>query len=218
MGRPVECAISNDTKSHAISDSKIKRFMFSSTNEILHDYQTYQLDALLGNVGRELGIKLFNSLVSVETKDLEELVSTACDEMQKALKSMNIHAQYSKSIFLDYFTLQIMKLINSGVYSQHNGMPVKFKSALFDVIEEPSAEKRKEMLNCLNNLWDQNQVVYFIEEVIENIALQYLLKNNLEIDHNTILKIVTSFFLLPNKKTSTKISDRIINKLGICHD
>ena len=218
MGRPVEGVVSNDVKSHAISDDKIHRRMNSLSNEALHDYQTYQLDTLLGSAGTELIIKSFNSLVISKVNILNNLQSAFEDEMRKMLILNSIHSQFDESIVKDYFTLKVMVLINSGIYCRHNFTPYNFKLILSKVIKNSSEKHTERLIKSLNILWEPMQAVRFIEEIVENLTIQYLLKNKLVINHNEITKTVSSFFLLSNKDTTTKISDKVLSKMEAHHD
>ena len=57
----------------------------------------------------------------------------------------------------------------------------------------------------------------FIDEIVENLTIQYLLKNKLDSNRKEITKIVSSFFLLPNNDTTIKISDKVLSKLVAHH-
>ena len=217
MGRPVECVISNDVKSHAISDEKICRLMNSTSNETLHPYQAYQLDTLIGSAGTELIVRLFNSLVISEVNILSLLQSAFDEEMKKLIVINNINTQFDEAIFRDYFTLKVMVLINSGIYCRHNSIPAEFKFNLSEVIKKPSEENKGKLIKSLNILWKPLKPMCFIEEVVENLTIQYLLKNKLDHSHKEIAKTVSSFFLQPNNDTTIKISDKVVSKLEAYH-
>jgi len=219
MERPVECVVSNDVKSHAISDEKIFRVMKSvTTKNVLHDHQAYELDSLLKTDGKELVIKALNSFVLVKLEDLIKLQTIANNGLQKLLLLHNIHNHYEKKIFADYFSLQVMKLINTGIYSQHNRSPENLKSTLFQIIKTPSAATQKQLLKCLDQIWKPTKAVGFIEDVVENLTLQYLFNNDLDITRDVVKKTVSSFFLLPNEKLTTEISEKLFKREGICYD
>jgi len=218
MERPVECVVSNDVKSHAISDEKIFRVMKPVTTTTLHDHQAYELDALLKIEGKELVIKALNSFVSVKSEDLTKLQTMAINGMQKLLLLRNIHNHYDKKIFAYYFTLQVMKLINTGIYNQYNRTPENLKSALFKIIKTPSAATQKHLLKCLNKIWKHTNAVGFIEEVVENLTLQYLFNNDLDITRDLLQQTVSSFFLLPNDQITTEISDKLFKREDIFYD
>ena len=217
MGRPVECVVSNDVKSHAISDEKISRLMNSVTNETLHAYQTYQLDTLLGSEGTELIVKLFNSLVISEVNILNRLQSVFEVEISKLIVINNINTQFDEAIFRDYFTLKVMVLINGGIYCRHNSIPGDFKLILSEVMEKTSEENRGKLIKSLNVIWEPQKAECFIDEIVENLTIQYLLKNKLDSNRKEITKIVSSFFLLPNNDTTIKISDKVLSKLVAHH-
>jgi len=214
MGRPVECIVFNDIKSHAISDSKINRLMKdSATNKPLHDYHAYQLDTLLGSKGTELIIKLFNSIIISEKNILQQLKIVYEKEMEKLLLLNNINTQFDSTIFVDYFTLKIMVLINAGIYCRHNSSPDNFKLIVSDVMKNPSEENREKLIKSLDVLWDPQKAGPFIDEVVENLTIQYFLKNKLDSNRKEIIKTVSSYFLLSNDDTTTRISDKVLSKL-----
>lgn len=218
MGRPVECVVSNDVKSHAISDKRICRLMNSVTNETLHAYQTYQLYTLLGSAGTELIVRLFNSLVISEVNILNRLQGVFEAEMGKLIVINNINTQFDETIFRDYFILKVMVLINAGIYCRYNSVPGDFKLLLSEVMKKPSEENRGKLIKSLNVLWEPQKAGCFIEEVVENLTIQYLLKNKLDTNRKEITKITSSFFLLPNNDTTIKISDKVLSKLEANHD
>ena len=86
MGRPVECSVLSDVDSHAISDDKVKRLMTSLNYKSLHSYQAYQIDAWLGDAGRELFIRFFNSLLTIQVEDLNQLIGVAHNELNRLLR------------------------------------------------------------------------------------------------------------------------------------
>jgi len=120
--------------------------MKSLNTEPLHNYQTYQLDTLLGDTGTELVIKIFNSIITAEPKTLNNLKSIVKDEMQKMLVLNNIHSQHDELIFLDYFTLKVMVLINTGIYCRHNRTPDNLKSTLCKAIRNLSKKNIEELV------------------------------------------------------------------------
>jgi hypothetical protein len=218
MGRPVECVVSNDVKSHAISDDKVNRLMEKTTNDTLHHYRSYQLDTLLGSAGTELVIKLFNSLIISETNMFKDLTRAFYNEMNKTLVLKDINSQFDESIFKDYFTLKVMVLINSGIYCRKNSVPDNLKVTLFNTINESSEENRKNLIKDLDSLWKQNGAVQFIEDIVENLTIQYLLKNKLEINQETVTNAISSFFLVSEESSTKKISDKVLSKMGAYHD
>ncbi len=213
MGRPVECVVYNDVRSHAISDEKIYRLMNSLTKKPLLAYQAYQLDTLLDSSGTELIIKLFHSLVTSEVIVLNRLKSVFEEEMRKLIWLNNINIKFNETVFRDYFTLKIMILINAGIYYRYNSVPRDFKLILSEVIKKPSVENREKLIKNLNDLWAPQKAKYLIDEVVENLTIQYLLKNKLDFNREKISEIVSSFFLILSNDTIVKISDKVLNRL-----
>lgn len=217
MGRPVECAVLSDVDSHAISNEKVKRSMESLSRETLHGYQAYQIDALLGEAGRELIIKLFNSLVTLQSDELDKLIGMAKEEMKKISVLRDVQYQIDDSYFSDYFALQVMVLLNNGIYCQRNPFPGNLKTMLLGVINKPTKESQTELVNSMGTLWKQIPVKCFIENIIENLTIRYFYKYSSEVGLSEIENAVSSFFLLVDKDTIRKISQKVQNKMGGIH-
>ena len=213
MGRPVECAVLNDVNSHAISDQKINNLMSSLTSKTLHSYQAYQLDAWLGEAGKELVIKFFNSLVTLQSDVLNRLIGIAKDEMQTLLILKDIQYRMNDSFFSDYFTLQIMILLNKGIYHRNSRIPSNLKSQLYNVISNPSQKIKSELDNDLNIFWHPASSVNFIEDIIENLTIRYLRKNSLMVDSKVIESTVSSYLLMADKEVISTISQKVKNKM-----
>ncbi|MDD2468308.1 MAG: hypothetical protein PHI97_30380 [Desulfobulbus sp.] len=217
MGRPVECAVLSDVNSHAISDDKVKRSMASLAREPLHDYQAYQLDTLIGKAGKELVIKFFNSLVTLQSDELDKLISMAKDELQKLLVLRDVQYRIDDLFFSDYFTLQVMVLLNKGMYCRNNRIPSNLKTILLRVIRTPSEETKTEIINSLNTLWDPFPAKNFIEDVIESLTIRYLYKNSSAVGLAEVESAVSSFLLLVDKDMIRKISQKVSNKMEGVH-
>ena len=218
MGRPVECAVFNDVDFHAISDEKVKRSMTSLGANALHSYQAYQIDACLGDAGKELVIRFFNSLVTVQREEIDSLVGMANEELEKLLALRNLQNSISISFFSDYFCLQIMELLTRGIYSRRNPFPTNLKLAICNVIREPSKKNHIQLLDSLGTLWRPFVVRSYINEVIENLAVHYLSNNNLEVELSVIEKIVSSFLLFNDKDVTKNLAQRILTTTESAHD
>lgn len=217
MGRPVECAVLNDVDSHAISNEKVKRSMESLSRETLHGYQTYQIDALLGEAGKELIIKSFNSLVTLQFDQLDKLIGMAKEEMKKLSVLRDVQYQIDDSYFSDYFALQVMVLLNKGIYCQRNPFPGNLKTMLLGVINKPTKESQTELVNSMETLWKQIPAKSFIENIIENLTIRYLYQNDSELGLSEIENTVSSFLLLIDKDMIRKISQKVQNKMEGFH-
>ena len=221
MGRPVECAILDDVKSLAVSDEKINRDMKKKlihTN--LHKYETYQLHSILASEGEKLVIKLLNSLVIAQSKDLEKLKNRAIEEANKILLLKNNNNQYTESVFTDYFVLKIMLLLNTGIYCRHTRIPNKFRYKLFNTINNPSAENREELLNSLKIIWKTLRARDFVIDTVENLTINNFLNNNWDVNNKAVEEMVKDFFLLSDKNITSEISNKILRKIKkeVCND
>jgi len=218
MGRPVECAVLSDVDSHAISDKKIEKLMESLTDKALHSYQAYQIEAWLGKAGRELVVKFFNSIATIKPYDLDKLTRKMKEEMQKLLPLRDVQFRINDSYFSDYFVLQIMVLLNKGIYCQKNLFPSNLKKILLSVINMPTEESQTKLVDTLSALWKPITVPDFIEDVMENLTIRYLYQNHSEISPNKIESAVSSFLLLENTDMTRNISRKILSRMEGTHD
>lgn len=214
MARPVESAIQPNVSSHAISDEKVKRVMEPWTSKVLHGYQAYQIGELLGQEGKELAVRLFNSLVILEASELNKLIDRAKEEMKKLLELKNFRCQADEPLFADYFSLQIMLLLNKGIYCCRNPLPESFKSTLVQVMQQPNELARKNLLHALDKLWMHPSAKDFIEDAIETLLVRQIYKKErLIVDPLEIKNHVSSFLLLADSNTLNVISKKIQNKM-----
>jgi hypothetical protein len=213
MGRPIECIVSDDVKSHAISDQKVKNLMASLAPKSLHSYQSYQLDALLGEAGKELVIKFFNSLVTLQSDELDKLIGMAKDGMQTLLVLRDVQYRMDDSLFSDYFALQIMMLLNKGMYRRNNRLPGNLKSLLIETIKKPLTTNRNALNNRLNVLWHPISSVNFIEDIVENLAVQHCLTKSSTASQKEIESTVCSYLLFDEKYLIRRISQKVQRRM-----
>lgn len=214
MGRPVECAVKHDVKSGAVSDDKIRRIMEPLTSRGLHGYQAYQMGELLGQDGQELTVKFFNSLLICEASELEKLIDTAKAKIKTLMVLKNTQYQVSESLFLDYLSLQIMLLLNKGVYCYRKPLPDNFKSKLVQLMQQPSEQAKTDFIQVLDSLWEHASTRDFVEELIETLVVRQIYrKERLIVDPLEIKNSVSSFLLLVDNNTLSLIAQKIQNKL-----
>ncbi|QTA83794.1 p-loop domain-containing protein [Desulfonema limicola] len=213
MGRPVECAVLNDVDSHAISDGRIKKLMATLTPDTLQGYQAYQIDAWLGKAGKELVIKLFNSLVTTQSNDPDKLIVAAKEELKKLLVLEDVPYRINDSLFSDYFTLQVMVLLNKGIYCRKNPIPGNLKTMLLNVVNKPNEKSKKQLVDALSSLWKPVSAKGFIEDVIESLSVRYLYQKRSEANLTEIRSVVSSFLLLEDEDTTNKISLKVQIKM-----
>lgn len=214
MARPVECAIQPNVSSHAISDTRVKKVMEPWTGKLLHGYQAYQIGELLGQDGKELAIRLFNSLVILEANELNKLMERTTEEFRKLLILKNFRHQADDSLFSDYFSLQIMLLLNKGIYCCRNPLPENFKSTLVQVMQQPNELARKNLIRALDKLWMHTSARGFIEDVIETLVTRQVYKKaRLIVDPLEVKNHVSSFLLLADSNTLNVLSKKIQNKM-----
>lgn len=213
MGRPVECAILSTVTSHAISDEKVKRSMAFLTDKVLHGYRAYQLDTFLGEAGKELTIKFFNSLITLELNALNRLLDIAKKEIKKALIMKDIKFVIDDLIVLDYLSLRIMLLISKGIYCPSSNIPRNLKIKLLDFMKTPSNKTQAELINHLNMMWEPNLARDFIEDIIENLVIRYCYQKPSALVSTEVKNLVSSFLLLMDVDTIEKISQKVLNQM-----
>ena len=217
MGRPVECSVLSDVDSQAISDEKIKSTMASLTCETLHSYQAYQMDAWLGDKGKELAIQFFNSLVTLQSNDLNKLIGKAEEAMRKLVVSKDVRYRVNASCFFDYFALKIMELLSKGIYCKNNPIPKNLKTMLIGVIKKPTEESQAKLVDNLNTLWKHIPAKDFIENVVESLTIGYLSRIHSEFSLKKTERAVSSFFLLENKDTIRSIAQKTQKNMEDAH-
>ncbi|MBW7875611.1 MAG: DUF87 domain-containing protein [Candidatus Cloacimonetes bacterium] len=209
MGRPVECKVLNDVASHAVSDSRIKRLMSSLTGHSTHDYRTYEIASSLNDDGKELVVRLFNSLVTQRPDELKDLIVKAKSEVLRQLTLMDVSFRINEDCFSDYFVLQIMLLLSRGIYCRKNPFPNNLKKLLLDILNNPSEKQQIELIYSLNNLWKPAPAHEFIENVVENLSLKYIRDKGAQSGLSEIESVISSFLLVQNQKLVTKVSLKI---------
>ena len=210
MGRPVECSVLSDVDSHAISDEKVKRLMTSLNYKSLHSYQAYQIDAWLGDAGKELCIRFFNSLMTLPAEKLDTLIQTAHNKLYRLLAEKEVLIHIDDPFIKDYFSLQIMMLLNQGIYVQRNSLPKSTKEKLIKLIEKPTDENRKQLADVLSKYWKTSSAVKFIEEVVALLLVKHFLERKKTLDVEEINVTATSFLLLKDEEFQSVIKEKVL--------
>jgi len=217
MGRPVECSVLSDVDSHAISDDKVKRLMTSLNYKSLHSYQAYQIDAWLGDAGRELCIRFFNSLLTIQVEDLNQLIGVAHNELNRLLTVRDVQCKVDNLFLQDYFSLQVMVLLNKGIYARRNAMPNDLKAIFSSAISKPTKECRDRLVGSLNLLWQPFVAGDYINDIIANLTIQHLYKNDLKFNQEEVEGVVSSFLLCMDNDLTRNIARNILNNMRDAH-
>jgi len=219
MGRPIECAVLSDVDSHAISNDKVKRLMENSINyKPLHSHRVYQMDTWLRDEGKKLCIRFFNSLILLQASEIEKLVSKAKYEMNRVCVLKNIPYELNDSLFGDYFSLQVLKLLSKGIYFTNNPIPRDLKAKLCEVASQPNQHSHKQLVDLLNDLWKPTCAMNFIEDVIANLSFHYLYQNNADVNITNIQSVIGSFMLIKDENIIKNIGYNIQRKMESNHD
>jgi len=216
MGRPVECSIVSDVGSHAISNDKVKRLMTSLNYKSMHSYQAYQIDAWLGDAGKELCIRFLNSLMTVPEKKLDALVNKAHDELYGLLAERGAPIHADDQLIKDYLGLQIMMLLSQGIYARRNSLLQSTKEKIIKLIEEPTEENRRQVGGVLSKYWETSSAVKFIEKVVTLLVVKYLFERKKTVDVEEIGVAATSFFLLEDEGFQSVIKENVL-AYGVSH-
>ncbi len=212
MGRPVECAVLDDLKSRAVSDYGVKKSMASLKPAGLQGDQAYQIGSWLGEDGRKLTVRFLNSLITLPAFELDKLPSVFKKEIQKLLDSKVFPYQSDDSLFSDYCVLQIMVLLNKGMYCRNNPFPRGLRAALAAVVERPNKESQAQLLEALKTLWQVPEARQFIEDLIAQ-NVQSLFQNPARAALTEIESTISTFLLVEDTDTIKKISQKIPQKL-----
>ncbi|MCS7054530.1 MAG: DUF87 domain-containing protein [Ignavibacterium sp.] len=213
MERPVECVVIDDVSSYAISDAKIFREMGKENIKPLHSFETYSLSFLLGKNGKELVVKYFNSFCTIDSDQLSALNVECKKEFKKILLKKNLQRQFSESLYPDFITLNILELLNRGLYSFSKKPPTGFKDILLSAIENSDQSNHKSLLQELKKIWGVEPKL-FITEVVQELSLKILLKKKNEFTAEKVNSISASFFIIDNQQVVEEISQNIVKKIG----
>ena len=215
MERPVECIISNDVKTYAISDDKVHREMSKRGYKPLHSFETYELSSNLGNDGKEVVIRFFNSLCIVSDDRLQDLINSACNTINKLTLLKNNPGKFNSEVLADYFIKHIYELLSKGVYYKNAMLPRNLSQLLVGIIANSEISKLKEFKKCLGEYWQVNEPSTFISDVIENLALKLLITNKIGKTSEIIKKSISSFLLIENESFVEDLAIRITNMSGM---
>jgi len=207
MERPVECLIKDDVESLAISNEKVYKIMREKNIRSLHNSQTYELAELLGKKGKELIVKLLNSLLTIEYSGIKKLIDYAKSQLRKLIILKNIRTQYNDSILLDYFVKQIFELVNKGVYCKTFKLPKDIKKNVSDLFISQTETLYKAVFNGFNEIWETKNPANYIKEVVENLVIKYIFNVKKELSDEDTKSAVSSYFLLTDSNT------QIINEI-----
>jgi energy-coupling factor transporter ATP-binding protein EcfA2 len=214
MGRPVECAVLSDVHSLAISDTRVLRHMKDFTNRNLLGYQAYQLSSVLGRKGNELVIRFFNSLIIQHPDEKKELIEIAKKELQDLVPLTGMQFQIDNALLFDYSVLQIMNLLNKGLYCSRNHIPDNLKTILLNTLNDSTQKSYSELANTLSIYWGSATASCFIERIIEQLSIQQLIENKLKPSFVEIEQTISSFILFKDEKNMHKIAQRVRIKMG----
>lgn len=214
MDRPVECAVFDNVTSHAISDDRVKKEMKSANVDSLHFYETYELSGLLNTKGKELTVKLLNSLLTTSSDKSKDVILIAKVEFKKLLTLKNIRSQYTERVIDDFFAKQIFELLNKGIYCKTFKFPENTKNAIGELLKDPTDDNHKKVIKIFEKIWNTSDVKSMILEIVENLTIKYVISNKLKKKKNDITSVVSSFFLFNESVVIKEIIQNVEKSLG----
>ncbi len=205
MERPLECCVTDDVEILSISDDYIKKSIPKGEQETLHLSETYEISNILKSEGKELTIKFINSLFTIETNRVQELIDVSRKEVRKLLLLKNCRLTLTENLHRDFIVKEILELLNKGVYCTLNRLPDNLRLCLNGVIMKPNEEARDRLNGIFKVMWNKEPRV-FIEEVVDNLVCKFIKESK---SKENILSVTKSFFLLCDENTVKKISDNL---------
>ena len=215
MERPVECIITDNIKSYAISDDNINKMMKEKNVKNTHNKETYELSTVLNKKSKEVANKLLNTLFVVEYPQVKNLLQLAIKEIKKLIITNNIRSSFNDKIILDLFLKHIIEFLHLGVYCKSYNFPDSFICLIEDFLENPIENKYMKVKKSFAIIWDTSEPKIFINEVVKNISLKYLFDNKLKLTNDNIKFVVESFFILKNPIFITEIIENIEKSLEV---
>ncbi|MCB1614717.1 MAG: hypothetical protein KDI30_01760, partial [Pseudomonadales bacterium] len=159
----------------------------------------------------------FNSLITMQVEGLNQLVRVAHNELNKLLAVCDAQCKIDNLFLQDYFTLQIMVLLNKGIYARRNAIPNDLKVTVSSVISKPTKECRCRLVDSLNLLWKPFAPVAYINDIIANLTIQYLYKNDLKFNQEEVEGAASSFLLCADNNLTQNIARNILNNMRDAH-
>jgi len=212
MERPVEFKVNNDVKSIAISDENVYKKMKNIGFNALHTFETYELNDLLEDKGKEIVIQFLNSICTVGFENFEKLWSI----LLKKLKNSSLEKSgqnFDEKVYEDYIVKCIMGILSKGLYYRRSNFPENLKFNLTNLFGNKERSFFDKVLKNLKEYWKEDPAS-FINKIVLNLTIKYIGLNPQKITQDHLLKTVEGFFLLPEYLFSRKICKEVNNFFG----
>ena len=147
--------------------------------------------------------------------NIRDLFDSTKKEFQKLLTIKNLDRLYDNTLFNDFLTKQIMGLLTKGIYCKSFNFPGNLKDLIFQVINRPDKMNLNNFVEALKQSWEIKSTNLYIQEIVKELSLKYIIDHNINIDKQNVNKIVRSFFINIDEQAIGKISGMILNQEGV---
>jgi hypothetical protein len=209
MERPVECQVHNSVTSLAISESRVEKLMASKEMSTLHSFKAYELSSEIGKDGKELVVKLLNSLCIENQENISELINYAKTELQKITLRNNSSLLITDELASDFFTKEILKLLTQGTYKSKVALPEGTKDTIESLLNYPNKTSYLAFAKLVKKIWSGKNSENHITDIISELLLKKLLIRREKYSTNDLRKNINSFFINMDEKQLEKLSSKI---------
>lgn len=206
MARPIECSIITDVKSHAISDNKIRKKMEPAIADFLIDDGAFILRNHFKNENLEIAIKVLNSVLTVNSLELKNLIINIEAEIHKSIFHKKHIPKAIDNSIVTYVVNGIFGLLVSGLYSMRTSFPANLLHTLREVLSCPNESNHKKLLDLFAKLWKVNNATEYCLEIITNLTIHYLYQNKQDFNGIDLRQVTECFFI--------KTDETIVNKIA----
>jgi hypothetical protein len=213
MERPLECQIHNSVKSLAISENQVENLMASKEMLTLHLIETYELASEIGKDGKELVLKLLNSLCIENQENISDLITDAKTELKKVSLKNNSSLLITDELASDFFTKEILKLLTQGIYKSKVALLNGSKDTIESLLNSPDEKAHLAFTNLMGKIWPAMKPGDYVTEIISELILKKYLHKKEKINISTLKKNISSFFLKDYGEVFDKISSTLENQL-----
>jgi uncharacterized membrane protein len=205
MALPIECSIYMIDSESAMSDEKIKREMQSGhTVGKLHYDEVYELSSIVGERGKEICVKLLNTLCVVGNGNAQNAIDKSFNMITMELLQKGMHYKFTNEIVKDYMVNSIIRLFTSGLYSKNFSVPSHLKKILNSIITLFDNVVFSAFHNQLSSYWSVSSADHYISEVVKELVVRYMYLTKSPLTSENICDTVSSFFI--------RVEDEIMNK------
>ena len=213
MERPVECHVHNLVKSLAFRDARVAKLMATKGMLKMHSIKSYELASEIGKDGKELVVRLLNSLCIENQENISVLITDAKTELQKVSLRNNSSLLITDELASDFFTKEILKLMSQGIYKSKVALPKGSKDTIKLLFSSPDKKAHLAFTNLMGKIWPAMKPRDYVTEIISELISNQILKKKEKVSNSNLKKNVSSFFLKEYGEVFDMISSTIENQL-----